>query len=290
MKSRIKKNIKKSLIYLGILKSNRIWPEISDRKKQFFIDNVNIKTSLETINDIKKSIIRKEVGAYLRFGDGDILLMLGFDDMLHERSIAISKEMKEAFKLNKNSVHKALAIHSRLYGFEKGMKNDMHLISDERATSYLSVAYRYIDINNIYTPVALHYLATYNQKACIDFLKFLKKNEPIFVGNESFKPNLIKKLFGETHIKTPSENSYSDMNRIENELITTLNNKGNDFQVVVIAMGCPGRILQKRILKKGFNVYLFDFGSLLDAFNGESTRLWIDLAGMDNLNTILDKL
>ena len=56
-------------------------------------------------------------------------------------------------------------------------------------------------------------------------------------------------------------------------------------------MGCPGRILQKRILKKGFNVYLFDFGSLLDAFNNDNTRLWIDLAGgAENLKNILNKL
>jgi len=56
-------------------------------------------------------------------------------------------------------------------------------------------------------------------------------------------------------------------------------------------MGCPGRILQKRILKKGYRVYLFDFGSLLDALNNDNTRLWIDLAGgTENLKNILNKM
>lgn len=286
----IKKYIKNILRFIGLLKFQSKWPKVSEKRKIYFKNNIALKTSIETINDIKRTIEAKERGAYLRFGDGDIFLMLGLDDMLHEKSKDIAKEMTEAFQFKGANIHKALAIHSNLYGFEKGMKNDMHLISDQKATTYLSVTYKYLNLNQIYTPIALHYLATFCQSSCVDFLTFLRKTNPVFVGNEKIKPELIKSLFGGEHIKTPSENSYFEIDRIEKELIEALDGFKGQFKVVVVAMGCPGRILQKRILKKGYNVYLFDFGSLLDAFNGEKSRLWIDLAGIDNLNKILDKL
>lgn len=51
------------------------------------------------------------------------------------------------------------------------------------------------------------------------------------------------------------------------------------FNIIIIAMGCPGRVLQKRILEKGFEAYLFDFVSLLDTFNDETSRSWINFVG-----------
>ncbi|WP_187388320.1 GT-D fold domain-containing glycosyltransferase [Seonamhaeicola marinus] len=252
--------------------------------------SVKIKTSLETLNDIKRTIREEKRGAYLRFGDGDIYLMRGLDDILHKANPKIAKEMKQAFSLNIGELHKALAIHSKLFGFEKGMQEDMHLISDQNALNYLAVTHKYFNLETIYTPVALHYLSTFDQDNCMEFLRFLKTYNPIFVGNEKVKIEIVKKLFGEIHVKTPVSNSYDEIDRIENDLIELLNMKKNNFQVVVVAMGCPGRILQKRILKKGFNVYLFDFGSLLDALNGENSRLWIDIADMRSLQKILTSL
>ena len=53
------------------------------------------------------------------------------------------------------------------------------------------------------------------------------------------------------------------------------------FSVVVIAMGCSGRPLMKRLVKKNFNSYYFDFGSLLDGFNGNISRTWLKLNDID---------
>jgi hypothetical protein len=286
----IKKKIKKVLRLLGFLVQEGKWPKLTEKKKEYFIKNVKIKTSIATINDITQAISYKKRGAYLRFGDGDIFLMLGLDDMLHKANEKMAKEMKEAFSLRQGELHKALAIHSKIFGFEEGMHEDMHLVSNQKALNYLASTHNYFDVKNIYTPVALHYLSTFDQESCVDFLKFLRSCNPIFVGNEKIQISLVKKLFGEIYIKTPSSNSYNEIDRIEKELIAILDSNKEEYRVVVIAMGCPGRILQKRILKRGYNVYLFDFGSLLDAFNGESSRLWIDIANLENLKRILNHL
>lgn len=287
----VKRKIKTILKRFGFYKSKNTWTTLSEKKKEFLIQNVKIKSSIETLRDIQNTIFNKQKGAYMRFGDGDLFLMLGIDDMLHKAIKKMATEMKEAIKLKKGVLHKGFPFHSKLFGYEKGMVENMHLVSDKDALKFIATTYPLIDINNIYTSFALHYLATFNQEACVQFLLFLRSTNPIFVGNKSLTPELLKKLFSDIHIKTPISNSYLEIDRIEKELILELNKKKNEFQVIVVAMGCPGRILQKRILKKGFNVYLFDFGSLLDAFNNENTRLWIDLAGgTENLKNILNKL
>lgn len=283
----VKRIIKKILVFLGFFKSKNIWPILSDKKKHFLIKNVYIMSSVETINKIKNTIRKKQKGAYMRFGDGDVYLMLGLNDMLHKGNKKMAKEMKEAIKLNIGILHKGLAIHSKLFGYEPGMENGIHLISNKDALKYLSVSHKYLNIKKLVTPVALHQLARFHENGCISFLRFLNSTNPIFVGNQNIKSEIIKKLFGNIHIKTPLRDSYNEIDRIENELIQVLENNRKEFRVVVVAMGCPGRILQKRILKKGYQVYLFDFGSLLDAFNGDETRAWISLTGGVDIYTAL---
>jgi hypothetical protein len=287
----LKNKIKQILKYFGCFGKRSKWPRVTKSKEQYFINNIRIKTAIDTINDIKTAIVNKEKGAYMRFGDGDIYLMLGLDELLNKANKKLAKEMKEAINGKIGTIHVGLPIHSNLFGFEVGMKDNMHLVSDIDAIKYVGATYKNIDLKCIYTPVALHYLAAFNQTVCVDFLRFLKSVTPIFVGNCNVKHALVKKLFGDVHIKTPSSNSYVEIDRIEKELELLLKENRSKFQVVVVAMGCPGRILQKRILKKGYNVYLFDFGSLLDAFNDENTRLWIDLAGGSaNLKNVLKNL
>ena len=74
----VKRIIKKILVFLGFFKSKNIWPILSDKKKHFLIKNVYIMSSVETINKIKNTIRKKQKGAYMRFGDGDVYLMLDF--------------------------------------------------------------------------------------------------------------------------------------------------------------------------------------------------------------------
>ena len=42
-------------------------------------------------------------------------------------------------------------------------------------------------------------------------------------------------------------------------------------------MGCSGRVLAKRLYNNVENIFLFDFGSLMDILCGWDTRAWISL-------------
>jgi len=83
---------------------------------------------------------------------------------------------------------------------------------------------------------------------------------------------------------------FTDNINLQSTVWDILDKTKQEHRVIVLAMGCSGRPLQKRILKKGYNVYIFDFGSLLDAFNNNDSRAWIRYYKLDRFLEIINKI
>ena len=66
-------------------------------QKNTITESILIQTPYVTLDSIKKTISSKIPGAYLRFGDGDILLMEYKNELLQKRNEQLAIEMKEAF-------------------------------------------------------------------------------------------------------------------------------------------------------------------------------------------------
>ena len=247
-----------------------------------FPNCIRVRTSLETIQQVQQLLSNSIPGAYLRFGDGDVNLLEGKSELLQTANPLLQKEMKETFELSGDGIVKCLPLYSEKFGYEKGMAPGIHFAPDDWAANILSRCYKYFIGDRIYSHVALSYLLVFQRAAGVQFLKFLKSFNPIFVGNEDVPKRIVHSLFGETqHIKTPSKASFSQIDRIEKETLDAISALNRNYTVVVVAMGCSGRILQKRILQSGKPVFLFDFGSALDAICGWNTRAWIDLCGIN---------
>ena len=247
-------------------------------QKNTITESILIQTPYVTLDSIKKTISSKIPGAYLRFGDGDILLMEYKNELLQKRNEQLAIEMKEAFSLAGTGIFKCLPLHSKRYGMMEHMCPGVHEGSDKWARDMLSRTYKYFIGNLIYSHVALSYVTAYDSEYAISFYRFLKSQNIVFVGNETVDKNIINKLFGQAiHIKTPCKGSFSEINRIEDELIAYLEKNKNLFLVVVVAMGCSGRVLEKRILKAKLNCFLFDFGSTMDIFCKKKTRAWMEI-------------
>jgi len=183
--------------------------------------------------------------------------------------------MKEAFLLKGQFIFKSLSIHSIQYGHEKEMYIGNHLVSDQLANKLLRSTFPFFIGHKIFSPISLHFAATYHPHIANVFLKKIKRNCVLFIGNESVPKEKFKLLFGNAkHIKTPTENAFRDIDNIEISAIETLK-EINKFGVVVVAMGCSGRPLMKRLVYKNFNIFLFDFGSLLDGICGDNSRTWL---------------
>ncbi len=243
--------------------------------------------SEETLYKIMELISRKEKGAYLRFGDGDVILATGESDSFQQHHPALQEEMREAFQLNGPSILKCLPLGCKEFnGWEEGMFDGNHEQSHawcldliKRATPLWGAP-----LDHLYSPTALSHCSISHVDLSIAFLKFLKAAPcALFVGNCNIPPSIRELLFGPQcqFVSTPSSNSYTEINRIERECLKKLESV-QGYKVIVTAMGCSGRILQKRLWNQLDHLFLFDFGSLMDALCGWNTRAWIHLTHFDH--------
>lgn len=266
---------------LGINQRIRQWAG-RDSPTMEFPPCVRIQSPADTLKVCMELISSGIRGAYLRFGDGDVNLLHGERELLQSSSVRLSQEMEEAFSLQGAGIIKALPLHSQRFGIWPGMRPGIHGVDDEWAERLLTRCYPYFIGAPIYSSVALAYLAAFDSLTATNFLRFLKEQSPIFVGNMNVPEEVIHQLFNSVFsIRTPERNSYDEIDRIEQETIACAKQFEGAYKVVVVAMGCSGRILAKRIYQRESNLFLFDFGSLLDAFCGWNTRAWMDLAPYD---------
>jgi hypothetical protein len=254
------------------------------------VPNVSIISAEETLSQLELFIYNNQKGVYMRFGDGDIFLLKNVDDGYQKKSDLLSKEMSEALSLSGPNIFKCLAIHSDLFGYSEGMIGGNHKNKDSFALKLFKDSYKYFVGSAIYSPVALHFIATENPVRANMFLKLLKSKMAVFIGNENIKSNTLNLLFGQKviHVKTPSINAYSEIDRIEDEAIASIEILGH-FSVVCVAMGCSGRPLMKRLWKANHNIFLFDFGSLLDGIDGNDSRSWLKMNAI-NYSELLKEL
>lgn len=235
----------------------------------------------DTIERVKYLLSKKIKGAYLRFGDGDVNLQDGVDELLQKSNSKLKKEMRECFALSGEGIMKCLPIHSKKYGLEPEMKLGLHESDNKWADDIVLRTRQYFNDCPVYSHVALSYLIVFDPEYSLNFLRYLKSFRPIFVGNENVSPEIVEKLFGKTdHVKTLAKSAFDSIDKVEGELAKKINERQEEYTVIVVAMGCSGRVLEKRIYEKFPNVFLFDFGSALDSFCGWDTRGWMGLANL----------
>ncbi|SEA88913.1 protein of unknown function [Flavobacterium gillisiae] len=293
MRKTIRKTIIKINYFIYRLFGNRFNAIYELELGKSISQNVKIVSPDNTLDEIEQCILDAKKGAYLRFGDGDVFLFKNVLDSYQVNSKALSIEMGECFSVSGQNVFKCLAIHSDYFGFSEEMSEDNHKNNDEFALKLFLDTYKYFIGSNIYSPVALHFMAAINVKRANFFLKTLKSKTKIFIGNEQVNEQMKIHLFGQKtiHIKTPVKNAYSEIDRIEYEALKFIS-ENEGFFVICVAMGCSGRPLIKRIWNKKYNVFLFDFGSLLDGILGNNSRKWLEINDInyDELLNGLDKI
>lgn len=243
---------------------------------------LNFHRSEDTLNKIMEIISDRQKGAYLRFGDGDVFLANGMDDGYQTNNLGLQSEMQEAFALNGPTILKCLPLGCKEFGgYEEGMFPGNHELPFDFCTDIFNQAALLWNalIKDVYSMTALAYCSTSNLDLCLKFLKFLKKaNCIVLVGNRNIPDHVRELLFGSQcqFVPTPSQNSFDEMDRIEKECLEKIKNT-KDYKIIITSMGCSGRILQKRLWNQLDHVFLFDFGSLMDAICGWETRAWISL-------------
>src|SRR5689334_18970954 len=159
------------------------------------IENVSrsayIISPLKTLEVIQNFIEENKPGAYMRFGDGDIFVATGKNALLHTSTKQLREEMKESFSMKGPDIIKALSIHSEIYGSEKEMYVGNLMLKDSTINDMLRYAHPFFVGQQIYSPIALHYAAIYYPEIANQFLKVLKKQTVLFIGNENTPEEVV---------------------------------------------------------------------------------------------------
>ena len=261
------------------------------KKFTFKRSHASCKAVLNVLKQRKK-------GYYIRIGDGDIEIANGRTAGWQNNTGNITQEEQEALALETDSegiVLKSFPADCRMYGVEDFIGGQpvgveaVELQSDhqdrfvKRMQNNAKKFWKDVETDTVYSGNAFWYPACYDVPFFVDFTKQLKEltNGCIYIGNESDNQETLELLFGKLKawVKTPPRNAYSEIDRIEKEAVHALtNDPSSDYTLVVIAMGCGGRPLGKRLWYNkavSANCFFLDYGSLIDAFHGRSTRGWI---------------
>jgi mannosyltransferase OCH1-like enzyme len=243
-------------------------------------------TTTETLDTMYNFIKNKKRGIYLRYGDGDFNLECGKNDMYAEYSKELNKFIKISMGMRGTDVLIGMPFHSEKYNtLEDGMCLMNHGVPSEWIPQFISTLLKYNQepIKDLYSSVALCYLSNKNPSKVVEFHKLLKCQNIVFVGNKQVDDCLISTLFGNITIRidTEEKNAFkcreTIMRQFSESYVNTLSNL--DYFVIVIASGCAGRAFSAELYQtfKG-NFFIFDYGSLLDYFNGNISREYMKIA------------
>lgn len=238
-----------------------------------------IQSPAETLSACMKILEETKPGAYCRFGDGEIYLMNGRRDREQAMDPGLRQELKLVLQVIDKPFLKALAIHSDQFGLEPHMTDGVHRWPDRKAKKLLFLCYEHFIGQRIYSAVALHYALVYQRGMAVEFLMSIGEHRPIFVGGEHNSEDVIRRLFNASAlVKTPSRNGYAAIDRVESELINEIEARNGRYTVVVLACGASGKALIGRLYGKYKNLFMFDAGSIVEVFQGETKWLWVSIA------------
>lgn len=248
-----------------------------------YLPNVKIFNSIDTINKCESIVKHKKRGAYLRFGDGDLNLAFNINDQYQQHNPDIAKEMKVALNLSGKNIIKTLPIHSERFGYDNHMTPGMHLQSNEAALLMLKKVYKFFNPDEIYSPVALHYIYSFDRVRFNSFIRLLNKYTVIFISNSTINKLVSKKLFPKSvTIDTSSSNAYDEIDSVERRIIKAIS-KNVEYKIIILACGCTSRILAKRLIQSEYDhFFVLDVGSVVDAIAGINSREWIKISNRLN--------
>ena len=79
-------------------------------KNELIMEHLKPHQSLETIHKITSIIAKKERGAYLRFGDGDLNIMQGLSEQLNTYNINFCNKLKESICIDETNYLKGICL------------------------------------------------------------------------------------------------------------------------------------------------------------------------------------
>ena len=244
---------------------------------------MRIADTKESIDKLQHALDTYSKVYYVRFGDGETLLMNSDIKLTcgnrQENSEALRTELRESININDPLYLRAA---SGSYPLEPGMIDG--LFAPFKNHEYLdNILNKQIDEGNrpelFLSHILFHYLGVFNQQILRDFINnYIRPYPKMFIGNCNKTP--MEHFFGKikVYVKTPTKNSYETIDSWWEEVKNTY----EDVKVIILASGQSSRVIAKRLWAIDANVHCIDIGSIVDPVDSQfNTRTCWKIKGHD---------
>ena len=222
---------------------------------------------------------------FIRFGDSEFVTMMG-------------KEHRN-YKYNKNLAHEIEESHR--------IEDENYLIANVFSVPYdefytFGVYFRYpweekiiktfhekgFNANKIYENMFIFQtLTVFKPKLVKAFLNtHIRPKKKMFIG--CTPKEVAEKLYGPIayYIQIPSQHAYESIDTWWKQIEENV----HDVDLVIPSAGSSSNVIAQRLWKMNVNCNLIDVGSLVDAFDKKTSRIWIRLQGHKAFKLIDDKV
>lgn len=214
---------------------------------------------------------------YVRFGDGDFVLIAGqAGELFHKNSPELQAELREAFLISEEGYEVASVA---------GMVNEKHMRKGlfgrfDYDEALQGVVNSMRPGESFWNPIALSYKFTFEPEWFIRFAReCVQPKKTLFIGNATAcNSDLVQAMFKfDEKIELPARDSYYGLT---DDIVSKIVEASRRVDLIVCAAGMATRVISKRLwLAQERHASFLDIGSLIDCLTGEGSRTWIRMAG-----------
>jgi len=237
-------------------------------------DAIRTKTILESFHFLVEKLKTHERLFFVRFGDGEFVTLMQQDHRNYVFNENLEKELEASFRIEHEEYLIACPINYPYDEFHaKGIyrqfswQQEMIEVMEERDFPQDLV---------FENPCIFQCLGVFRPKLLKRFLDdFVRKEKKMFIG--STEKTTAEKLYGpiDYYVQIPARNAYESIADWWPEV------EGNAGKVdlVIPSAGSTSNVISVRLWNMGVRCKVIDFGSIVDAVAGKTSRSWIRLQG-----------
>lgn len=243
------------------------------------------RTTVETLTALEDRLSRFDRVFFSRFGDGDFWHMAQRNTREQQASPELAKELEEAFNIVDDNYMIGICVN---HPTEPGMRpGKFEVFSNNSWLEEVAKSKDHHNRKSFYSYVPFHYMMSLYPEKLRGFLdKYIVDKKKMFIGG--IEKEHVEKLFGKInyHVEAPFDFAYDTID----EWWKGVEDNVNNVDLVIPCVGFSGRVANKRLWQAGHDVWSIDFGSIVDAAAGRTTRGWMTMTPTANVHKCLLKV
>lgn len=233
------------------------------------------RTSIESYERLCAALERSRRVCYTRFGDGEVVAMMGRDHRNYRTSPGLVSELRESFTIDDPDYMVALSVNMpREPGMSRGVFAP-YPANDEFVALLLEGGLA--RPGQVFeSQIMFHYLSVFHSERMYAFLERWVRHRPaLFVGCTN--PSAARALYGKDLrcVTVPARHAYDSIDTWWPQVTEAV----SDVEVVIPSAGAASNVIGKRLWRLGARVHCIDIGSIVDAVEGRASRTWIKHVG-----------